>query len=119
MILVTIDKFDPNPILVNINKLKPYTFLKDHTFQPILVKPNVLLLEEPVETNHYGNLFTKESVETNHFGNLFVEDLIGTHHFGDLFTKNLARIYQFSKIFIKELIKFQTKDMLVKYLVET
>jgi predicted P-loop ATPase len=25
-LLVTINKFDPNPILVNINKLKPYQF---------------------------------------------------------------------------------------------
>jgi predicted glycosyltransferase len=24
--LVTIEKFDPNPVLVNINKLKPYRF---------------------------------------------------------------------------------------------
>jgi hypothetical protein len=88
-------------------------------FQPVLVKPNDLLVEEPVETNHYGNLFTKESVETNHFGNLFVEDLIETHHFGDLFTKKLVRIYQCSKIFIKELIEFHTKDMLAKYSVET
>jgi len=30
-LLVTIDKFDPNPILVNINKLKPYWF-QDITF---------------------------------------------------------------------------------------
>jgi len=25
-LLVTIDKFDPNPIFININKLKPYRF---------------------------------------------------------------------------------------------
>ncbi len=25
------DKFDPNPILVNVNKLKPYQFLDDKT----------------------------------------------------------------------------------------
>jgi hypothetical protein len=37
---MTIDKFDLNPILVNINKLKPYRFAKDHTFQPILAKPS-------------------------------------------------------------------------------
>jgi hypothetical protein len=28
---MTIDKFDPNPILVNINKLKPYRFVEDDT----------------------------------------------------------------------------------------
>jgi hypothetical protein len=31
ILLVTIDKFDPNPTLVNINKLKPYWFIKDIT----------------------------------------------------------------------------------------
>jgi hypothetical protein len=41
MLLVTIDKFDHNPILVNINKLKPYRFVEDHTLQPILVKPSI------------------------------------------------------------------------------
>jgi len=41
MILVTINKFDHNLVLVNINKLKPYRFVEGHTFQPILVKPNI------------------------------------------------------------------------------
>jgi hypothetical protein len=27
--LVTLDKFDPNPMLVNVNKLKPYQFLDE------------------------------------------------------------------------------------------
>jgi hypothetical protein len=31
--LVTIDKFDPNPILVNINKLKPYRFQDPTTYK--------------------------------------------------------------------------------------
>jgi hypothetical protein len=29
---VTIDKFDPNPLLVNINKLKPYRFIEEKTY---------------------------------------------------------------------------------------
>jgi hypothetical protein len=33
-----IDKFDPNLILVNINKLKPYRFVEDQTFQPVVAK---------------------------------------------------------------------------------
>ncbi len=37
---MTINKFDPNPILVNINKLKPYRFAEDHTLWPILAKPS-------------------------------------------------------------------------------
>jgi hypothetical protein len=30
-LLLTIDKFDLNPILVNINKLKPYKFIENKT----------------------------------------------------------------------------------------
>jgi hypothetical protein len=56
---MTMDKFDPNPTLVNNNKLKPDRFVEDHTLQPILVKPNDILLEEPIETTHFGNLFIK------------------------------------------------------------
>jgi hypothetical protein len=29
MFLVTLDKFDPNLMLVNVNKLKPYQFLDE------------------------------------------------------------------------------------------
>jgi hypothetical protein len=40
---ITIDKFDPNPILVNIKKLKSYKFIEDRTLQPILVNPSDLV----------------------------------------------------------------------------
>ncbi len=53
--------------------------MEDHTLQPILAKPNDLLLEQLVETNHFGNLFIKEMVGTNHFGNLFVEESVETN----------------------------------------
>jgi hypothetical protein len=43
VLLMTIDKFDLNPILIDINKLKPYRFVKEHTLQLVLVKPNDLL----------------------------------------------------------------------------
>jgi hypothetical protein len=43
VLLMTMDKFDPNPVLINSNKLKPYRFVKDHTFQLVLVKSNDLL----------------------------------------------------------------------------
>jgi len=49
VLLVTIDKIDPNPILVNINKLKPYRFVEDYTLQPILAKPSDLLPKELIE----------------------------------------------------------------------
>jgi hypothetical protein len=41
--LVINDKFDPNPILININKLKPYRFVEDQNFQHVLVKPSDFL----------------------------------------------------------------------------
>ncbi len=54
---MTIDKFDHNLVLVNINKLKPYIFVEDHTLQPILIESNDFLLENLIGTTNYGNLF--------------------------------------------------------------
>ncbi len=56
---MTIEKFDPNPIMVNINKLKPYRYVEDHIFQLVLAKLSDFLLEELVEVTHFGNLFIK------------------------------------------------------------
>jgi hypothetical protein len=50
ILFVTIDKFDPNLMLVNINKLKPYKFIEDKTLQPILVKLGDLVTYEHVQT---------------------------------------------------------------------
>jgi len=55
--LVTIDKFNPNLVLVNTNKLKPCRFIEDQTLQPILVKPNDFLSEELGEVKYFDNLF--------------------------------------------------------------
>jgi hypothetical protein len=49
ILLVTIDKFDPNPLLVNINKSKPYKFIEDKTLQPVLVKPSDLVTNKPIQ----------------------------------------------------------------------
>ncbi len=51
-----IDKFDRNLILVNINKLKLYRFIKDQTFQFILAKPNDFLVKDLVEAKNFDNL---------------------------------------------------------------
>jgi hypothetical protein len=45
VLLVIIDKFDPNLVLVNINKLKPYWFINDITLQPVLAKHSDLVVE--------------------------------------------------------------------------
>jgi hypothetical protein len=50
ILLITIDKFDPNLVLVNINMLKPYMFIEDKTFQPLLFKPNDLVIDKPIQT---------------------------------------------------------------------
>jgi hypothetical protein len=43
--LVTIDKFNPNSVLVNTNKLEPYRFIEDQILQLVLAKPNDSLSE--------------------------------------------------------------------------
>jgi hypothetical protein len=50
VLLINIDKFDLNPVLVNINKLKPYMFIEDKTLQLILVKLGDLVTDELVQT---------------------------------------------------------------------
>jgi hypothetical protein len=60
VLLVTINKFDHNPILVNINKLKPYRFMEDQTLQFVLTNPNDFLLEKPMKVTHFDNTFTKQ-----------------------------------------------------------
>jgi hypothetical protein len=81
---VTINKFDLHPILVNINKLKPYRFTKDHKFQPILTKLNDFLLEKLEEATHFDDLFTKQSVEVTHSNNMFHEEPVGMNRFSNL-----------------------------------
>jgi hypothetical protein len=62
---MAIDKFDPNLVLVNINKiLKPYRFVRYHTFQHVMTKLNDLLPKKLVVTNHFGSLFTKHYAKT-------------------------------------------------------
>jgi hypothetical protein len=59
-LLLIIDKFDPNSVLVNIDKLKPYRFIEDETFQPILAKPNDFLLKDPIEVKYSNNMFNQQ-----------------------------------------------------------
>ncbi len=56
ILLVTIDKFDPNLVLININKLKPYKFVEYITLQLVLVKPNDLLTDEPIQIKEANSL---------------------------------------------------------------
>jgi hypothetical protein len=56
VLFITIDKFDPHLVLVNINKLKPYRFIEYITLQPVLIKPSDLVINEPVQTNKLESL---------------------------------------------------------------
>jgi hypothetical protein len=49
ILFVTIDKFDPNLVFVNINKLNPYKFIEDKILQPVLVKLGGLVTNELVQ----------------------------------------------------------------------
>jgi hypothetical protein len=59
ILFIIIDKFDLNPVLVNINKLKPYKFIKDKFLQLILVKPSDLVTNEPIQTGELDSLLFK------------------------------------------------------------
>jgi hypothetical protein len=59
VLLVTIDKFDPNPILVNINKLKPYRFFKDRTLRSILANFSDLIIDEHVQITKLETLIVE------------------------------------------------------------
>ncbi len=81
------DKFDPNPVPININKLKPYRFIKDQTLQPILVKLSDFLSKEPVEVKYFDNLSNQQQVEEIYFDNFSKEEPVETIHPSNLFVK--------------------------------
>jgi len=62
ILLLIINKFDLNLILININKYKPYRFAKDNKFQPVLAKPSDFLSKERIEATHFDNLFIKQPI---------------------------------------------------------
>jgi hypothetical protein len=61
ILLVTIDKFDPNPILVNINKLKLYKLIEDRTLQLVFAKPSDLVTDELVQIKEPKPLLVKNA----------------------------------------------------------
>ncbi len=50
ILFVTINKFNPNLILISINKLKWYMIIEDKTLQLVLTKPSDLIAYELVQT---------------------------------------------------------------------
>jgi hypothetical protein len=43
-------------VLVIINKLKPFRFIENRTLQLVLVKPNDLVTDEPIQTKEADSL---------------------------------------------------------------
>ncbi len=61
ILLITIVNFDPNPILININK-KPYKFIADKKLQLVLAKPNDQIIDELVETIFFEPLLVENKI---------------------------------------------------------
>jgi hypothetical protein len=59
VLFITIDKFDSNPMLVNINKLKLYKIIENQTLQLVLVKLSDLVTDEFVQTKELNSLFVE------------------------------------------------------------
>ncbi len=74
VLLVTIDKFDPNLMFVNSNKLKPYRFIEKKNLQPVLDKLSDLVIDEPVQTKETISL----PIEPKDFQHLGFE-LVSNH----------------------------------------
>ncbi len=61
-LLVAIDKFDPNPIFVNINKLNPYRFIEDKTLQLVVINPSDVVVDEHVQTKNLNQYLLKMQI---------------------------------------------------------
>jgi len=61
VLFVTIDKFDPNPVIVNINKLKAHMFIENITLQHVLVNLSDLIVDEHVKKKELEPLFVKNA----------------------------------------------------------
>jgi hypothetical protein len=64
VLFVTIEKFDPNLVVINMNKFKTYRFIDDNTLQLVLTNPSDLTIKELIE-NEVFKLVPIERV-TNH-----------------------------------------------------
>jgi hypothetical protein len=59
ILLVTIDKFEFNLVLVNISKLKPYKFIEDKTLELVLVKLGDLVIDKPIQAGKHVPLLVE------------------------------------------------------------
>jgi hypothetical protein len=115
MLLVTINKFDLNIVLVNINKVKPYQFVEDNTLQPILAKANDLLPEEPIEIDRPHNMFTKELVEKD-TNDLLVKEVVGEKPNDDVEVNLVINVISIDLFCPKGHVAFQEPPTLMLWL---
>ncbi len=118
ILLVTIDKLDPNLVLVNINKLKPYKFIENRALQHVLVKPSDLVIDEFIQTKKPDSLLIglegfqpvkfesicnyltpscikRTNVVVHHCHNVLVHDndVIGNNDQNNMFRKAFIDVY--------------------------
>jgi hypothetical protein len=84
-LLVTIDKFDPNLVLVKINKLNPFIFIEDKTLQHVLVKLGDLVTNKPIQTKKHVPL----PVEIKDFQPIEFESVTNHSTLGSIKTTNV------------------------------
>ncbi len=116
VLLDTIDKFDPNPMLVNINKLKPYRFIEDRTLQPILAKPSDLAIDEPVQTRELEPLHVElENLQHVEF------ELVNNHLTPSSIKRIDVHVHYYHDVFIQdnnETVSNDRNDMFNKALID-
>jgi hypothetical protein len=99
ILFFTIDKFDSNPILVNINKLKPYIrFINDNILQPRFAKPSDLTIKAFVQEELLESLLVEDDIfehavfepVTNDFTNgpIIIHNIPLYNHHNDIHVHN-------------------------------
>ncbi len=83
---MTIDKFDPNLILVNINKLKHYQFVEINILKPIIMNPSEWTTKESVEDENIDLVLS--ILTTNHNDGTLVLTIILWLIFDDSITNS-------------------------------
>jgi hypothetical protein len=84
ILFVIVDKFYPNSVFVNINKLKPYKIIEDRTLQLVLTRLSGLIINEPIQAMELEPLPTEledlQPIEFELVNNYLTHgNIIGTH----------------------------------------
>jgi hypothetical protein len=91
--------------------------VEDHTLQHVLIKPNDLLLEEPIEINPFNDVFIKEPTKMAQFSNIFTKESVELHT-KNMITNNLVEKGTSCNMSNQELVEEGIYDMLEKQLID-